>query len=133
MVLQDVGHGVLESYSRVLESMAFNVTARIDDVLYVDDTIRRSVSVTESPALFSIGGLNGRPAAQKPFSAQSSPYGSPFATPSLSIASRSPRRAPLLYRSGTREKGVLGESEKAWSYAGNLSSRRVTGVTPERD
>ncbi|KAF2533883.1 hypothetical protein F2Q70_00030278 [Brassica cretica] len=130
---RDVGHGVLESYSRVLESMAFNVTARIDDVLYVDDAMRRSVSATESPALFSIGGLNGRPAAQKPFSAQSSPYGSPFATPSLSVASRSPRRAPLLYRSGTREKGVLGESEKAWSYAGNLSSRRVTGVTPERD
>lgn len=41
--LQDVGHGVLESYSRVLESMAFNVTARIDDVLYVDDSMRRSI------------------------------------------------------------------------------------------
>ncbi|CAN8276803.1 unnamed protein product [Cochlearia groenlandica] len=134
---KDVGQSILESYSRVIESMAFNITARIDDVLYVDDAMRRSVSATESLSLFSInGGLHGRP-AQKPLSVQGSPYGSPFATPSLSIASRSPRRAPPLYnvkRNGTREKGVLGEPEKAWSYAGNLSSRRVTtGVTPERD
>lgn len=136
VVLQDVGQSILESYSRVMESMAFNVTARIDDVLYVDDAMRRSVSATESLSLFSISGLNGVRPAQKPFSVQSSPYGSPFATPSLSLASRSPRRAPPLYsvkRNGTREKAILGESEKAWSYAGNLSSRRVSGVTPERD
>lgn len=126
--MQDVGQSILESYSRVMESMAFNVTARIDDVLYVDDAMRRSISATETLSLFSISGVN----AQKPFSVQSSPYGSPFATPSLSVASRSPRRAPPLY-SVKREKGVLGETEKAWSYAGNLSSRRVTGVTPERD
>ncbi|ESQ53082.1 hypothetical protein EUTSA_v10024857mg [Eutrema salsugineum] len=121
---KDVGQAILESYSRVMESMAFNITARIDDVLYVDDAMRRSVSATESLSLFS--GL-------KPFSGQGSPYGSPFATPSLSLASRSPRRAPPLY-TVKREKGILGgEPEKAWSYAGNLSSRRVTGVTPERD
>ncbi|CAA7048655.1 unnamed protein product [Microthlaspi erraticum] len=123
---KDVGQSILESYSRVMESMAFNVTARIDDVLYVDDALRRSVSatVTESLSLFSISGLN----AQKPFSVQ----GSPYATPSLSVASRSPRRAPPLY-TVKRDKGAFGESEKGWSYAGNLSSRRVTGVTPERD
>lgn len=132
MFLQDVGQSILESYSRVMESMAFNITARIDDVLYVDDAKRRSISVTESLSLFSINGLNG----QKALSVQSSPHGSPFATPSLSVASRSPRRAPPLYsvkRNGTREKGLVGETEKEWSYAGNLSSRRVTGVTPERD
>jgi hypothetical protein len=129
---KDVGQSILESYSRVMESMAFNITARIDDVLYVDDAMRRSISVTESLSLFSINGLN----PQKAFSVQSSPHGSPFATPALSVASRSPRRAPPLYsvkRNGTREKGIVGETEKAWSYAGNLSSRRVTGVTPERD
>uniref|UniRef100_A0A1J3C8V6 Rop guanine nucleotide exchange factor 1 n=1 Tax=Noccaea caerulescens TaxID=107243 RepID=A0A1J3C8V6_NOCCA len=127
---KDVGQSILESYSRVMESMAFNVTARIDDVLYVDDAMRRSVSatVTESLSLFSISGAN----APKPFSVQGSPYASPFATPSLSVASRSPRRAPPLYNV-KREKGAFGESEKGWSYAGNLSSRRVTGVTPERD
>jgi len=34
--LQDVGHAVLESYSRILESLAFTVLSRIDDVLQVD-------------------------------------------------------------------------------------------------
>lgn len=38
----------MESYSRVLESLAFNIVARIDDLLYVDDLTRhsdRSVSI----------------------------------------------------------------------------------------
>lgn len=39
--MQDVGHSILESYSRVMESLAFNIMARIDDVLYVDDTAKR--------------------------------------------------------------------------------------------
>ncbi|KAG9146242.1 hypothetical protein Leryth_007942 [Lithospermum erythrorhizon] len=39
---KDVGKSVLESYSRVLESLAFNVVARIDDLLYVDDLMRQS-------------------------------------------------------------------------------------------
>lgn len=33
---------MLESYSRVLESMAFNIVARIDDLLYVDDLTKQS-------------------------------------------------------------------------------------------
>lgn len=38
MAVQDVGQSILESYSRVLESLAFNmIMARIDDVLYADD------------------------------------------------------------------------------------------------
>ncbi|GLT71880.1 hypothetical protein SLA2020_438670 [Shorea laevis] len=32
----DVGQAVLESYSRILESLAFTVLSRIDDVLYAD-------------------------------------------------------------------------------------------------
>ncbi|XP_054798294.1 rop guanine nucleotide exchange factor 7 [Prosopis cineraria] len=39
---QDVGKSILESYSRVLESMAFNILARIDDLLYVDDLTKHS-------------------------------------------------------------------------------------------
>lgn len=34
--LQDVGHAVLESYSRILESLAFTVMSRIEDVLHAD-------------------------------------------------------------------------------------------------
>ncbi|CAJ2653287.1 unnamed protein product [Trifolium pratense] len=39
---KDVGKSILESYSRVLESMAFNIVARIDDLLYVDDITKHS-------------------------------------------------------------------------------------------
>ncbi|GKA24383.1 Rop guanine nucleotide exchange factor 5 [Tanacetum coccineum] len=34
---RDVGKLILESYSRVLESLAYNIVARVDDLLYVDD------------------------------------------------------------------------------------------------
>ncbi|XP_054790698.1 rop guanine nucleotide exchange factor 1 [Prosopis cineraria] len=34
---KDVGQAILESYSRVMESLAFNVLARIDDLIYIDD------------------------------------------------------------------------------------------------
>nr|AFK43206.1 unknown [Lotus japonicus] len=39
---KDVGKAILEGYSRVLESMAFNIVARIDDLLYVDDLTKHS-------------------------------------------------------------------------------------------
>ncbi len=42
--VQDVGQSILESYSRVLESLAFNIIARVDDVLYADDQVRHSLS-----------------------------------------------------------------------------------------
>ncbi|KAL5994377.1 Rop guanine nucleotide exchange factor 3 [Asimina triloba] len=38
---RDVGQAILESYSRVLESLAFNLVAWIDDVLCVDASVRR--------------------------------------------------------------------------------------------
>ncbi|XP_075668314.1 rop guanine nucleotide exchange factor 3 isoform X1 [Castanea sativa] len=37
---KDVGKAILESYSRVLEGLAFNIVAWIEDVLYVDGTTR---------------------------------------------------------------------------------------------
>ncbi|GAB4833883.1 Rop guanine nucleotide exchange factor 7 [Ancistrocladus abbreviatus] len=39
---KDVGKSILESYSRVLEGLAFNIVARIDDLLYVDDMTKQS-------------------------------------------------------------------------------------------
>lgn len=41
LLLQDVGQAVLESYSRVLEGLAFNIVAWIDDVLFVDNATRQ--------------------------------------------------------------------------------------------
>jgi hypothetical protein len=37
---QDVGFAILESYSRSLESLAFAVLSRIEDVLYADNVAR---------------------------------------------------------------------------------------------
>ena len=37
--LQDVGQAILESYSRVLESLAFNIVSWINDVLYIDGSV----------------------------------------------------------------------------------------------
>ncbi|GFP91518.1 rop guanine nucleotide exchange factor 3 [Phtheirospermum japonicum] len=37
---KDVGQAVLESYSRVLEGLAFNIVAWIEDVLFVDKTMK---------------------------------------------------------------------------------------------
>ncbi|XP_061366888.1 rop guanine nucleotide exchange factor 7-like [Gastrolobium bilobum] len=46
---KDVGKAILESYSRVLESLAFNMVARIDDVLYVDDLTKHSDQFSSLP------------------------------------------------------------------------------------
>ncbi|XVF74572.1 hypothetical protein PTKIN_Ptkin13bG0120500 [Pterospermum kingtungense] len=37
---RDVGQAILESYSRILESLAFNVLSRIEDVLYADFAVQ---------------------------------------------------------------------------------------------
>lgn len=37
---KDVGQSILESYSRVLESLSFNILSRIDDVLYAENMNR---------------------------------------------------------------------------------------------
>ncbi|KAJ1694745.1 hypothetical protein LUZ63_011443 [Rhynchospora breviuscula] len=38
---KDVGQAILESYSRVLESLAFNIVSWIDDVLLADDAAKK--------------------------------------------------------------------------------------------
>ncbi|CAL1355442.1 unnamed protein product [Linum trigynum] len=38
---RDVGRAIIESYSRVMESLAFNIVARIEDLLYVDDATKQ--------------------------------------------------------------------------------------------
>ncbi|RVW97530.1 Rop guanine nucleotide exchange factor 5 [Vitis vinifera] len=48
---KDVGKSILESYSRVLESLAFNIVARIDDLLYVDDLNKQSDKHSSVPTV----------------------------------------------------------------------------------
>ncbi|KAA8535953.1 hypothetical protein F0562_028431 [Nyssa sinensis] len=139
---KDVGQSILESYSRVMESLAFNIMARIDDVLYVDDAIKRCAAA-ESASFFSRGGLGGLPIQKRmspsPFSIQHTPYTSPFATPifcSSPPIAGSPCRAPPLNKNSLNqkmEKPIPADLERMWSYAGKLSARKVSGDAPERD
>lgn len=130
-----------------MESLAFNIIARIDDVLFVDDATKRCAAA-ESMSIFNrSGGFNGLPVQKKmspsPFSLQHTPYASPFATPFCSSPPLpcSPRRSvtPLndsgLIGISNRkfEKMVPSDLDKLWSYAGNLGSRRVPGEAQERD
>nr|XP_009794968.1 PREDICTED: rop guanine nucleotide exchange factor 1 isoform X2 [Nicotiana sylvestris] len=141
---KDVGQSILESYSRVMESLAFNIMARIDDVLYVDDATKRCAAA-ESISLFNRGGLGGLPVQKRmspsPFSIQHSPYASPFATPTfcLSPLIGSPGKAVSPSKAGSKvppmdklEKAMPTDLDKLWSYAGNLSARRPKDA-PERD
>lgn len=57
--LQDVGQSILESYSRVMESLAFNLMARIDDLLYVDDATKRRAMADSISLLNWRGSLRG--------------------------------------------------------------------------
>ncbi|KAK8916338.1 Rop guanine nucleotide exchange factor 1 [Platanthera zijinensis] len=123
---KDVGQSILESYSRVMESLAFNIMARIDDLIFVDDSTKKCIAAEEAN-MFNRGRLGGLPIqkmiAPSPFSVQSTPFASPFSTPfcSSTPVSGSPRRSqPHL-------------SDRKWSYTGNLSVLKDAGHAPERD
>ncbi|GMH15378.1 hypothetical protein Nepgr_017219 [Nepenthes gracilis] len=81
---KDVGKSVLESYSRVLESLAYNIVARIDDVLYVDDLTKCSGKLSSVPTVSVITHKK----VSLPYSAHisSTPYKTACATPSFSPA-----------------------------------------------
>ncbi|CAA0830535.1 Rop guanine nucleotide exchange factor 7 [Striga hermonthica] len=73
---KDVGKSLLESYSRVLESLAFNIMARIDDLIYVDDLSKHSgqlVSISKVGVIPHVGPTAG-----------GTPYKTAFGTPEFS-------------------------------------------------
>nr|GEV28942.1 Rop guanine nucleotide exchange factor 1 [Tanacetum cinerariifolium] len=138
---KDVGQSILESYSRVMESLAFNIMARIDDVIFVDDATKRCVS-SESLSTFNRGGLGGRPIQKRmspsPFSIQHTPYSSPFATPQFCtspILIRSPGRTPTPINDDSNcdadklEIPKPADLDKLWTFTGSLNAESVT----ERD
>lgn len=65
--LQDVGHAVLESYSRILESLAFTVMSRIEDVLHADGLTQNPSQIatrrkpTSEPPMEKLEELNNGP------------------------------------------------------------------------
>ncbi|KAK7256811.1 hypothetical protein RIF29_30318 [Crotalaria pallida] len=106
---KDVGKAILESYSRVLESLAFNMVARIDDVLYVDDLTKHSGRFS-SPS--KVGVITHK-TISVPHSvpAPTTPYKSALATPSLSPArgispSTQGAKYPLINSTNHPQRGV---------------------------
>uniref|UniRef100_A0ACD5T9E6 Uncharacterized protein n=1 Tax=Avena sativa TaxID=4498 RepID=A0ACD5T9E6_AVESA len=80
---KDVGKSILESYSRVLESLASNIIARIDDLLYADELSRQT---DQPPAGAKIACKNSK-AVIAPLPAYPVPVsGTAYATPSFSPA-----------------------------------------------
>lgn len=95
--MQDVGHAILESYSRVLESLAFNLMARIEDLLYVDHATRRRAAEETAAMLDQQGFLNAQSLQnQVPCTSKFARHKSlPFSSKSFSssdIVSESPER-----------------------------------------
>ncbi|XP_047310617.1 rop guanine nucleotide exchange factor 1-like [Impatiens glandulifera] len=141
---KDVGQSILESYSRVMESLAFNIIARMDDVIFVDDATKQSAKAESIPS-FGRGGLGCMPIQKRmspsPFSIQHTPYASPFATPIFSSSPpqlQSPSKAPLHQTKNTYNKvgediTIPGDPEKLLSFADSLSSKRFSRDAPERD
>ncbi|XP_039064421.1 rop guanine nucleotide exchange factor 7-like isoform X1 [Hibiscus syriacus] len=81
---KDIGKSILESYSRVLESLAFNIVARIDDLFYVDDLTKHSDQFSSPNRV----GVIGRRSLSTPYhmAFSSSPYRTAFTTPNFSPA-----------------------------------------------
>lgn len=79
---KDVGKSILESYSRVLESLAFNIVARIDDLFYIDDLTKHS---DRSNPLSKVGLIAHKTVdILHPVPISSTPYKSAFTSPSFS-------------------------------------------------
>ncbi|KAA8534150.1 hypothetical protein F0562_031657 [Nyssa sinensis] len=101
---KDIGKSILESYSRVLESIAFNIVARIDDLLYVDDLNRHSDKLSPVSAVSVMSHKKVSIPYTVPLS--STPYKTASATPKFSPA---PQISPAM---GERTPFLSGNCNK---------------------
>jgi hypothetical protein len=112
---KDIGKSILESYSRALESLASNIIARIDDLLYVDDLTKQSDdnNLLSSPEVSSI--IAHKKVVPLPYliSASGTPYRTSFSTtpgfsPSMISPKKGERRTPYSSKDTNKiiEKGL---------------------------
>lgn len=101
---KDVGKSILESYSRVLESLASNIIARIDDLFYVDDMAKHADQFSPISKVSIIAHKTVTIPCRSVATNNGTPYKTAFTTPSFSPAKgeweRSPLRSPFLSSSG---------------------------------
>ncbi|XP_044977707.1 rop guanine nucleotide exchange factor 7-like isoform X2 [Hordeum vulgare subsp. vulgare] len=100
---KDVGKSILESYSRVLESLASNIVARIDDLLNIDELNRHveQLSTGEADLKMACGRVVVPPYQQVP--ASGAPFVTAYTTPSFSPGRLSSPRTSL--SAGRRSHG----------------------------
>ncbi|XP_057980196.1 rop guanine nucleotide exchange factor 7 [Malania oleifera] len=130
---KDVGKSILESYSRVLESLAFNIVARIDDLLYVDDLTKHSDTLSSVPTTVSV---IAHKKVSIPYSMpmSSTPYKTKYTTPSRSPASMvSPsrgERTPFLSSNKPPRRG-FGVKRVLTNYLGVETKSKSSGNQTE--
>ncbi|KAF8101987.1 hypothetical protein N665_0201s0279 [Sinapis alba] len=138
---KDVGKSILESYSRVLESLAYSIGVRIEEVLYMDDISKEdhddSSSCSDKLRLLSKedgssrsgGSLRKRLSVPSLFSVSFSGTSTPYRTPSFSAStptyspmplispiSGGGERAPFLSRRNIRERCGFGPKKALANY-----------------
>ncbi|KAL8247742.1 hypothetical protein R6Q59_008958 [Mikania micrantha] len=100
---KDVGKSILESYSRVLESLAFNIVARIDDLLYVDDLSKQSEKRASRVSTSSHKRVSVSTTSGSPFRPD---FGTPKFSPKPPVSPSPARgdRTPFLTGNGNSDK-----------------------------
>ncbi|KAG2723823.1 hypothetical protein I3760_02G188300 [Carya illinoinensis] len=126
---KDVGKSILESYSRVLESLAFNIVARIDDLLYVDDLTKHSDRLSSAPTVSVIAHKKVSISYSVPDS--STPYKT-FPTPRFSPAplispARGERTPFLMNHHGKPPCRGFGVKRVLTNYLGVETKARICG------
>ncbi|XP_021295496.1 rop guanine nucleotide exchange factor 5 isoform X2 [Herrania umbratica] len=136
---KDVGKSILESYSRVLESLAYNIVARIDDLLYVDDLTKHSEKVSSIPTVSVIAHKKVSIPYSVPVS--STPYKTAVTTPSFSPAPLiSPvrgERTPFLKENNNKNNSKphrrgFGVKRVLTNYLGVDSKAKICGNATDR-
>ena len=123
-----MGKSILESYSRVLESLASNIIARIDDLLNVDELSKLSDHLPAGGADGNIACKNSGSSKATAVPASGTPYATAYATPSFSPAQLSSPskigRALLVDRRSHHAKGA-GAKRTATSAASDRAGVEV--------
>lgn len=111
---QDVGKSILESYSRVLESLASNIVARIDDLLNIDELNRNSEHLSPVDADLKIACSKAVVPPYQQVPSSGTPFVTAYATPSFSpgqLSSPSKKDRTSL-TAGRRSHGNRGAAAK---------------------
>ncbi|CAJ2643941.1 unnamed protein product [Trifolium pratense] len=123
---KDVGKSILESYSRVLESMAFNIVSRIDDLSYVDDLTKHSDKFALVP--HTTVNIVSQQKISRPFSVSVSgtPHKAAFGTPKFSpvplISPVRGERTPFLHNNNNNNVNNIKPQRRGFGVRRALSN-----------